>query len=144
MVATPYTMDDLKNVLAEVSGDKQFADSVLRRATSRATTSSTTRRCSRAPGCVLRKRNAGRARLVGASSCTFQGGGGARRAAPCRSTRALYKAGVDRDDLLVSLDGVNADVAGRRSNQVLRQAQARRSGADALRPPQRRDGQRRR
>jgi predicted metalloprotease with PDZ domain len=55
-------------------------------------------------GLVLRRRNAGRADLV-TPGLTFQGGG-ARLAGAVEFGSALYKAGVERDDLIVSIDGV--------------------------------------
>ena len=56
-------------------------------------------------GFVLRKRNAGRVYL-GTVGITFQGGGGGRVSALVPFDAPLYKAGVDRDDLLVAIDGV--------------------------------------
>ena len=100
MVATPYTMDDLKNVLGEVSGDRQVRRHLLQPSSSRAATSSTTRRCSSGPGWSCASAMPGRAYL-GGPGLNFQGGGGARVPARSPSARALYKAGVDRDDLIV-------------------------------------------
>ena len=58
-------------------------------------------------GLVLRKRNAGRAYLSGAQPLNFEGGGGGRIGGPVAFESALYKAGIDRDDLIVSIAGVN-------------------------------------
>jgi predicted metalloprotease with PDZ domain len=103
MVASPYTMGDLRTVLAELT-TKQFADNffdqyvqghdvvdyvpLLRNA-----------------GFIVRKRDPGKAFLL-APGLNFQGGGGARVTSPVLYDTALYKAGVDRDDLIVSIDGV--------------------------------------
>jgi predicted metalloprotease with PDZ domain len=57
-------------------------------------------------GLILRKRNPGRAHLT-APPLTFQGGGGARVGGNVLFDTALYRAGVNRDDLIVSIDGVN-------------------------------------
>ena len=47
-VATPYTIDGLKEKLAKVAGDRGFANDFFC-STSKAATSWTTRACSRAP-----------------------------------------------------------------------------------------------
>jgi predicted metalloprotease with PDZ domain len=103
MVATPYTTEDLKSVLAEVSGDKKFADTFFAEFIQGRGVVNYAPLVERA-GFLLRKAQAGRARLVGADF-TFQGGG-ARIADAVPFGTALYRAGADRDDLIVLLDGV--------------------------------------
>ena len=117
MVATPYTTNDLENVLAEVSGDKQFAETFFARYIQGRDVIAYGPLLERA-GLTLRKRNAGRAYFTGMQQLNFQGGGGGRVSAPVLFESALYKAGVDRDDLIVSIDGVNA-TAQDTVNQVL-------------------------
>ena len=102
MVATPYTMDDLKAVLAEVSGDRAFADGYFSRYIQGHEVVDYGALLSRA-GLVMRKRETG-AVLVGAN-LTF-GSGGARVTGAALFGSALYKAGLDRDDLIVSIGGV--------------------------------------
>jgi predicted metalloprotease with PDZ domain len=103
IVATPYTTEDLKSVLAEVSGDKKFADTFFAEFIQGRGVVNYAPLVERA-GFLLRKAQAGRARLVGADF-TFQGGG-ARIADAVPFGTALYRAGADRDDLIVLLDGV--------------------------------------
>ena len=65
MVATPYTMDDLKSVLAEVSGDRAFADMYFSRFIQGHDVVDYTELLARA-GLVLRK-HGGNVGLVGGS-----------------------------------------------------------------------------
>lgn len=106
MVATPYTMDDLKNVLAEVSGDRQFAQAFFSRYIQGHDAVDYGPLLARA-GLILRKRNADSAFLAGTQQLNFSSGGGARVTGQLSFDSPLYKAGVDRDDLIVSIDGVN-------------------------------------
>ncbi len=106
MVATTYTMDDLRNVLAEVSGDKQFAQTFFSRYIQGHDIVDYGPLFARA-GLVLRTRNEGRAYFAGAQQLTFQGGGGGRVGSAVAFDSPLYRAGVNRDDLIVSIDGVN-------------------------------------
>jgi predicted metalloprotease with PDZ domain len=105
MVATPYTTEDLKNVLAEVSGDKSLAEAYFGKFIQGREAVDYAPLLERA-GLVLRKRHPGRASL-GAPTLTFQGGGGARVSESVPFGSAFYKAGVERDDLIVSIDGMN-------------------------------------
>jgi predicted metalloprotease with PDZ domain len=100
-VATPYTTDDLKAVLGEVSGDRAFAIDFFARYVQGHELVDYGRLLTRA-GLVLRKRAAGAAFINGAQ-LTF-GAGGARVNTPVPFDSALYKAGVERDDLIVSID----------------------------------------
>jgi len=101
MVATPYTVDDLKNVLAEVSGDRAFADSYFSRFIQGHDVVDYGALLARA-GLVMRKRHAGGA--LGGATLTF-GAGGARVSGAVQFDSTLYKAGIDREDLIVSIAG---------------------------------------
>lgn len=101
-VATPFTADDLRAVLGELS-TKGFADGFFASFVHGRDVPDYTQLLARA-GLVTPKRNAGRAYLT-APALTF-GGGGARLAGAVAFGSALYKAGVERDDLIVSIDGV--------------------------------------
>jgi len=106
IVATPYTTDDLKTVLAEVSGDRQFAHDFFARFIQGHDVIDYATPLSKA-GLVLRKRAAGTAFFAGMQQLNFTGGGGARVTSQVLFDSPLYKAGVERDDLIVSIDGVN-------------------------------------
>jgi predicted metalloprotease with PDZ domain len=108
-VATPYTTDDLKTVLGEVSGDRAFANDFFSRYVQGREVIDYAALLARA-GLLLRKRNAGAAALIGAQF--NYGAGGARVAAAVPFESALYVAGVDRDDLIVAVDGVNLTAQG--------------------------------
>jgi predicted metalloprotease with PDZ domain len=101
-VATPYTMEDLETVLGELT-TKQFARTFFGSFIQGRDVADYGPLLEQA-GLVLRKRNAGKAYLV-APGLSFQGGAGARLTAAALFETALYKAGVDRDDLIVSIDG---------------------------------------
>jgi len=103
MVATPYTMEDLKSVLAEVAGDRAFADAYFARYIQGHDVVDYGALLARA-GFVMRKRAANTATIVGVN-LNVGGGAGARVTNAVLTNTALYKAGVDRDDLIVSLDG---------------------------------------
>ena len=105
LVATPYTTDDLKAVLAEVSGDPAFAQSFFGQFIQGHELADYGALLARA-GMVLRKRNSGAAYFDGSEHLTFEGSG-ARVASPVAFGSWLYKAGVERDDLILSIDGVN-------------------------------------
>jgi predicted metalloprotease with PDZ domain len=101
-VATPYTMEDLETVLGELT-TKQFARTFFGSFIQGREVADYGPLLEQA-GLVLRKRNAGKAYLV-APGLSFQGGAGARLTAAAVFETALYKAGVDRDDLIASIDG---------------------------------------
>jgi predicted metalloprotease with PDZ domain len=103
VVANPYTMADLRRVLADVSGDRAFADAFFDRFIQGREVADYTALLARA-GFVLRKRSAGRA-WIGDVSFDFTSGT-ARVDMPTVEDTPLYIAGVDRDDQLISLDGV--------------------------------------
>lgn len=100
-VATPYSMNDLRSVLAEMS-TKQFADSFFDSYIQGHEVVDYGALLETA-GLLLRKRNAGQPYIP--VPLNFQGGGGARVAATVPFGTALYNAGVERDDLIVSIDG---------------------------------------
>lgn len=103
VVATTYTMDDLRTVLGEVSGSAGFADAFFAKSVQGRELADYAALLQQA-GLVLRKRNAHRAWL-GTTPLTFQGGG-ARVNGAVWFESPLYKAGVARDDLIVAIDGV--------------------------------------
>jgi predicted metalloprotease with PDZ domain len=103
-VATPYTMADLETVLGELT-TKQFARTFFGSFIQGREVANYGALLEQA-GLVFRKRNAGQAYLV-APGLSFQGGAGARMTSAALFETALYKAGVDRDDLIVAIDGVS-------------------------------------
>lgn len=105
LVSTPYTMDDLKTVLAEVSGDRQFAQTYFARYIQGHDVVDYAPLLARA-GLMLRARGGDLAAFNGSQGLNFTGGGGARVTAAVPFESALYRAGVERDDMIVSLDGV--------------------------------------
>ena len=103
MVATPYTMDDLKSGARRGQRRRGLPTPSSPRSF-RVATSWTTHRCSRGPGwCCASAAPGARSRWRHVQR--FRAA--ARVAGACRRSAALYKAGVDRDDLIVSIDGVN-------------------------------------
>ena len=109
MVATPYTMDGLKATLAQVSGSPEFAKDFFGRYVEGRELADYTRLLSRA-GLVARTRAAGKAWL---GTVQLQSAGSAARVAglvPLGSR--LYKAGVEQDDQVVSLGGMELSAPG--------------------------------
>ena len=103
LVATTYTMGDLRGALAELT-TKQFADTFFDKYIQGHDVVDYTALLAQA-GLVVRKRGAGRAYLV-APQLNMQAGG-ARVMGSVLFDSALYKAGVDREDLIVAIDGVS-------------------------------------
>ena len=102
-VSTPYSIDGLKEVLATVSGDRNFANDFFAKYVEGRDVVDYTRLLARA-GLIMRKRFPGR---PFAGQVQLQGGGSALRVdnlVPWDSP--LYRAGVAEDDQLVNLDGV--------------------------------------
>ena len=102
MVASPYTRDGLKETLAKVSGDRNFANDFFAKYVEGRDIVDYGKLLERA-GLVMRKRAAGR---PFAGQVQLQAGGSGLRVAnlvPWESE--LYKAGVSQDDQLVALDG---------------------------------------
>jgi predicted metalloprotease with PDZ domain len=101
-VATAYSIDGLKETLATVSGDRNFANDFFSKFVEGKDLVDYGRLLGR-PGLVMRKRAAGR---PFAGQVQLTAGGSALRVqnlVPWES--ALYKAGVSQDDQLVELDG---------------------------------------
>ena len=102
LVATPYTMDGLKETLASVTGDRAFAQEFFTRYIEGREVVDYAKLLARA-GLVARKRSAGKSWIGDAQ---LQSNGGAPRvdgAVPFGSP--LFNAGVEQDDQIVSLDG---------------------------------------
>ena len=104
LVSSPYTLADVRARLAEVSGDKAFADGFVRRYIEG------TGHIDYAPlllraGFVLRKKNAGHATL-GAIRLDKKGGTTLRVVSPTLVGSPAYRAGLDLDDELISVAGV--------------------------------------
>ena len=102
VVDRPYTQADARAALAELTGDQAFADDFFDRYVEGREVLDYAPLFERA-GLVLRPRAPGQTWL-GSSSLSF-GRGGARIAAPVVFRSPLYDAGLERDDVLVSIDG---------------------------------------
>jgi predicted metalloprotease with PDZ domain len=109
IVATPYTMADIKARLAEVSGSQEFADDFFARYIEGREVVDYATLFARA-GLVVRKRGAGKAFMGNAQLA--QGAGGARVTTLVPTGSPLYKAGVEQDDVVVSLGGTDLTVPG--------------------------------
>ncbi len=102
VVGAPYTIADARARLAEVAGDPAFAAEFFDRYVQGRDVVDYARLLSRA-GLVLRKRRPGRA-FIGDARFSFDGSGAKlNRLAPFGSP--IYAAGLEQDDILVSLDG---------------------------------------
>jgi predicted metalloprotease with PDZ domain len=110
MVATPYTNEDLKTVLGEVSGDPKFAQAFFARYIQGHDAVDYGPLLARA-GLTLKKKNPGAASFTGSQQLSFEGGGGARVTAQVAFDSWLYKAGVERDDLIIAIDDANVTSA---------------------------------
>jgi predicted metalloprotease with PDZ domain len=102
-VARPYTLEDLRNVLAEVAGDSAFAADFFHRFVHGREMADYATLLARG-GFILRKRNPGRA-WIGPVSLEYTGRG-ARVTEPTLEDTPLYAAGLDRDDEIVTVEGV--------------------------------------
>ena len=98
----PYTLDDLRAVLGQVTRDPAFADDFFRRYVDGREVPDYEALLARA-GMQLRKANAGRA-WIGAPEMEA-GEGGVVLAGPTRIGTPLYDAGLDRGGRILSLDG---------------------------------------
>lgn len=103
VVSTPYTMDDLKVRLADVSGSRTFADEFFAKYIQGHEVVDYARLLARA-GLIARPRNGGKAALPGAQ-LQFAGETGARTQGVVPMDSPLDKAGVAQDDRLVLLAG---------------------------------------
>jgi predicted metalloprotease with PDZ domain len=117
MVARPYTMQDLRRVLADVSGDRAFADDFFDRFIQGREVADYAALLARA-GLLLRKRSPGRP-WIGDVSLDFSDGT-PRIAAPTDEDTPLYTAGLDRDDELLAFDGIAVTGASRMEEAVER------------------------
>jgi predicted metalloprotease with PDZ domain len=109
LVPAAYSIADLENTLGEVSGDAAFAREFFARYVQGRELVDYAKLFLRA-GLVVRKRAAGKPWI---GNVRLQAGaGGARIAAPTPIDSPLYKAGVEQDDVVVSLDGVDVSQTG--------------------------------
>jgi len=99
-----YTIRDLQDTLAEVSGDAKFAEEYFKRYVEGRDLVDYAKLMARA-GLLVRKRQAGKAWMGDVRLQT--GAGGARVTALVPFESPLYKAGVAQDDYVVSLDGAD-------------------------------------
>ena len=125
LVATPYTMEGLKVTLAKVAGDRAFADNFFARYIQGHEVVDYAKLLARA-GLVVRARATGAALVAGGVSLSY-GSSGARVTNTVNAGSALYKAGVDQDDQILSLDGVNLT-----SGKALQDVLARHKTGDAV------------
>ena len=110
LVARPYTMQDLRDRLAEVSGDRHFADDFFDRYVQGREVVDYRSLLARA-GFILQKRNPGRG-WIGPVAIDAVGGA-ARVSAPTIENTPIYTAGIDRDDEILSVDGMSISSAER-------------------------------
>jgi predicted metalloprotease with PDZ domain len=101
-VARPYTMADLRDRLAEVSGDRAFADGFFDRFIQGREVADYRTLLEHA-GLLLRSRNTGRA-WIGQMTLEFDHGL-ARISSPLLENTPAYRAGLDEDDEVASIDG---------------------------------------
>ena len=111
----PYTQADARAVLADLTGDQMFADDFFDRFVEGHEVVDFAPLFDRA-GLVLQSRAPGQGWL-GSPSLSF-GRGGGRLTAPASFGTPLYEAGVERDDVLISIDGQDLSSA-RRLDSVL-------------------------
>jgi predicted metalloprotease with PDZ domain len=103
VVARPYTVQDLRAVLADVSGDQAFADEFFTRFVHGRDVADYAMLLERA-GFVLRKRNPGRG-WIGPVQLEFTRSG-ARVVEQTIEDTPVYAAGLDREDELITVDGI--------------------------------------
>jgi predicted metalloprotease with PDZ domain len=104
-VDNPYTLADARSTLAEVAGDRAFAEDFFARYIEGHQVADYTRLLARA-GLALRPRSPGQGY---AGDLRLQDGGGTVRvAAPVPFGSPAYAAGVERDDLILSIGGAPA------------------------------------
>jgi predicted metalloprotease with PDZ domain len=117
VVARPYTITDLRDRLADVSGDRMFANEFFDRYIQGRDVVDYERLLAHA-GFVLRKRSPGRA-WIGPVLLDFRGGAGIVSEPTLEGTPA-YIAGLDRGDELLSFDGAMISSAERFEEMVRR------------------------
>jgi predicted metalloprotease with PDZ domain len=103
VVARPYTVQDLRTVLADVSGDRAFADDFFDRFIQGREVVDYAPLLARA-GLILRKRGPGRS-WIGPVSFDFTGGT-PKVAMPTIEDTPAYAAGLDLGDEVMSFDGI--------------------------------------
>ena len=103
-VDAPYTSDDVRNTIAEVTGDRVFAAHLMRRFVQGHEVMDYSRLLTQA-GLVLRSRFPGRASLGLLE--TDQSSGGLRVSGPTRIGSAAYRAGIDVDDVIKAINTQN-------------------------------------
>lgn len=108
-VSRPYTMTDLKAALASVSGDKGFADAFFEKFIQGHDVVDYARLLGRA-GLMARLRNRGAAFAGDLALQATRGGLRVTSAVPFGSP--AYEAGLERDDLIVAIDGQTIDATG--------------------------------
>ena len=116
-VARSYTLQDLREVLAEVSGDGAFASEFFDRYVHGRDVVDYQQLLSRA-GLLLQKSSPGRA-WIGPVALEFNEGV-ARISAPTIEDTPAYAAGLDRGDELLSFDGAAVSTPGRLEEGVQR------------------------
>jgi predicted metalloprotease with PDZ domain len=109
-VSTAYSIDGLKETLATVSGDRNFANDFFAKFVEGRDIVDYGRLLGRA-GLVMRKRVAGRP-FVGQVQLNGAGGSSLRVQGLVPWESPLYKAGVSQDDQLVELDGTTLTSTG--------------------------------
>ena len=107
-VETPYTIDDLKTVLAAVAGDAAFAEEFFARYIQGREVVDFKPLLAKA-GFLLRLRSAGRAHAGSLQTQDGQNGVRVTGDVPFRSP--AYGAGLERDDVIVSLGGTRVATA---------------------------------
>jgi predicted metalloprotease with PDZ domain len=102
-VARTYTLPDLRRVLADVSGDREFADDFFDRFVHGREVLDYAPLLARA-GLILRRRSPGRPWI---GPVSFDAGGGTPRIVmPTIESTPVHAAGLDRGDELLSFDGL--------------------------------------
>lgn len=132
VVAEPYSMQDLKDRLAEVSGDRKFADDFFDRYVQGRQVADYGPLLARA-GFILRKRNPGRAWIGALSLRSVRGT--TVIVEPTLEGTPIHTSGADRDDEVLSVDG-EAIGSPERFEEIVR----RRKPGDTLRAVVRRRG----
>jgi predicted metalloprotease with PDZ domain len=139
MVARPYTLDDVRERLAEISGDRAFAEGFVGRYVAGREAADYARLLALA-GLVVRPRHPGSA-WMGTLSLEAQENG-------VRITRLVapgtpaYEAGLDRDDVIISIEGqriseaedLASGLAAKKPGQTVRVQFQRRGGELVTKP----------
>jgi predicted metalloprotease with PDZ domain len=135
LVARPYALTDVRDRLAEASGDRAFADDFFTRYMAGREVVDYARLFQRA-GIVLRKRNAGRA---WAGNLRPPQDGGTRVSALVAPGTPAYDAGLEQDDQITAIEGepvatwtqVQAAIAAHKPGDAVRVEYKHRNGVAA-------------